>query len=338
MLLSVIAVPCHAMEFTAPPVPETGQRYMPDETDSFGEGLRFVLKNALESIHPALTEALQTCASIIAVTLTVGFLCNIAPEANRISSMAGVAASSLLILRSANSLIHLGTDTVQQLSQYGKLLLPVMTGALAAQGSVTKSGALYAATAFFDSILATAVSDLLTPLVYVFLCTSTVSRLADLPLLTQIKSSVKWLITWGLKTILYVFTGYISITGVVSGTTDAAMLKATKLTISSMVPVVGSILSDASEAVLVSAGLMKNAAGIYGLLAMIAVGIGPFLRVGLQYLLLKLCSGICHTFGVSRIGDLVKDYSDTMGLILAMIGTVCILLMISTICFMRGAG
>lgn len=80
---------------------------------------------------------------------------------------------------------------------------------------------------------------------------------------------VKNVVSWSLKTILTVFTTYMTVTGVVSGTTDAAALKATKVTISSVVPVVGGILSDASEAVLVSAGLMKNAAGIYGILAVL---------------------------------------------------------------------
>ena len=114
------------------------------------------------------------------------------------------------------------------------------------------------------------------------------------------------------------------------------MLKATKLTISGMVPVVGNIISDASEAVLVSTGIMKNAAGIYGLLAILAIWIGPFLQIGIQYLLLKLTSGICEMFTVKSISDLVNDFAAAMGLILAMTGSVCLMFLISTICFMKG--
>jgi stage III sporulation protein AE len=144
------------------------------------------------------------------------------------------------------------------------------------------------------------------------------------------------MITWGLKTVLYIFTGYISITGIVSGSADAAMLKATKLTISGMVPVVGNILSDASEAVLISAGIMKSAVGIYGLLAVIAMWIGPFLEIGIHYLLLKVSSGMIQMFGVKQMASLVKDFSAAMGLVLAMTGTMCMLFIISTICFMKG--
>jgi len=144
--------------------------------------------------------------------------------------------------------------------------------------------------------------------------------------------------TWCLKTILYVFTGYIGITGVISGTTDAATLKVAKMTISGAVPVVGGILSDASEAVLVSAGLVKNAAGIYGMLAVAAVWIRPFVKIGAHYLLLKGTAGFCGIFGSKKTTDLISDFSSAMGLLLGMTGSVCLMLVISTACYMKGVG
>ena len=174
------------------------------------------------------------------------------------------------------------------------------------------------------------------PLVYVYICVSIVTRVFPGQVLDELRKFLKWLMIWGLKTILYVFTGYIGITGIVSGSTDAAMLKATKLTISGMVPVVGGVLSDASEAVLVSAGLVKNSAGIYGLLVVAALWIGPFLKIGIQYLCLKITGGICRMIGTKNIGDVIGDFSETMGILLAMTGSMCLIVLISTVCFMKG--
>ena len=147
---------------------------------------------------------------------------------------------------------------------------------------------------------------------------------------------MKWFMTTCLKWILYIFTGYISITGVISGTVDASVLKAVKMTISGVVPVIGSVLSDASETILVSAGVMKNAAGVYGILAVFAVCIGPFLQIALQYLLLKFCGAVCNVFGHKPSSGLIENFSTGMGFALAMTGTVCILLLISLVCFMKG--
>ena len=152
----------------------------------------------------------------------------------------------------------------------------------------------------------------------------------------NVRNFVKWLMTWSLKILLYIFTGYMGITKVISGSTDAAKLKAAKLTISGMVPVVGGILSDASEAVLVGAGVMKNAVGVYGLLAVAAIWITPFLRIGVQYLLLKLTAGLCQVFEVKKVSGVIQDFSAAMGFLLAMTGTACILLLVSTVCFMKG--
>ena len=56
----------------------------------------------------------------------------------------------------------------------------------------------------------------------------------------------------------------------------------------------------------------------------------------MQYLLLKLTSGVCGAFGEKSSVEMVKDFAAVMGFALAMTGTVCLQLMISTVCFMKG--
>ena len=109
-------------------------------------------------------------------------------------------------------------------------------------------------------------------------------------------------------------------------------------TISGMVPVVGGILSDASEAVIVGAGIMKGSVGVYGMLAILAIWISPFLRIGISYLILKLKAVICQCFGVKQRAGVVENFSEAMGMLLAMTGACCMLLLISMICFMKGMG
>lgn len=334
--ITLMSVTVSADSFVAPTPPAEAQKLMPRETEDFGEGLWFIITSVVNTLQPAFSDAVRTCVSVIAVSLLASMVSDFGFQIKPAISLIATVSTGIILFKPAKSLISLGIQTVTQISQYGKLLLPVMTGALAAQGAATTSGSLYVATALFDALLSSAVSELLVPMIYIFLTVSIVCNLFEQPLLKEISKLIKWMITWGLKTVLYVFTGYISITGIVSGSADATMLKATKLTISGMVPVVGNILSDASEAVLVSAGIMKSAVGIYGLLAVIAIWIGPFLQIGIQYLLLKGSTGMIQMFGVKQTAGLVKDFSAAMGLILAMTGTMCMIVLISTICFMKG--
>ena len=157
-------------------------------------------------------------------------------------------------------------------------------------------------------------------------------------MLKKLRDLIKGIVSWSLKTILTVFTSYIGLTGVVSGTTDAAALKTAKAALSTVVPVVGGILSGASETMLLSVGIFKNAAGIYGILAVMAVFLKPFLRILAQYWMLKLTQMVCSIFGTGRVSELVGDFSTAMGFLLAMTGSACLLILIGTVCFMKGVG
>lgn len=336
LILSVTVMPVSAMDLTAPEAPESARDLMPVQTESFGEGLWKVVTSALKQLRPELMDACGVCLSLIAIVLLVSVLQGMPSVGSGILEWVASLAICGILLYRTSSLIRLGADTVTELSEYGKLLMPVMTAALAAQGGTTSATALYAGTAVFDTLLSSAVAKLLVPMVYMFLALAAANSATGEDVLKKLRDFVKWLMTWFLKIILYIFTGYMGVTGVISGTADAAAVKATKLTISGMVPVVGGILSDASEAVIVGAGVMKSAVGVYGLLAVTAVWITPFLKIGVQYLLLKATAALCGTFGVKRASDLIQDFSAAMGLLLAMTGTVCFLLLISTVCFMKG--
>lgn len=334
-ILSVLIMPVSATEFTAPTVPESGSIYMPDNVDSFGEGLWYVLRSALVAIEPEITQAAGLCVSVIGITLLTSMLQNVSSRTKKIANLAASVGIGILLMQPSGTLIKLGTDTVTTISEYGKLLIPVLTAAVAAQGGITTSTALYTGTTLFCTILSNLICRLIVPLLYVFLCLCIANSAIGEDLLGKMRNFVKWLMTWLLKIVLYVFTGYISVTGVVGGSADASVVKATKLAISGSVPVIGNILSDASEAILVSAGMMKSAAGIYGILAIAATWIGPFLKVGAQYMLLKLTSAACSVFGSKATVNLIKDFSVGMGFILASISTISIMLLIGVVCFMK---
>lgn len=336
LIILILATPVSAMEFIAPTVPDSVEIYMPENTESFGDGIWYIFKQAITNLYPSIADASRICMTLIVASLLISLLQSFSERSKRIVELVGTLMISVFLIQPSNTLIQLGTETIMELSEYGKLLLPVMSAAVAAQGGATTSAALYMGTTIFSTLLVTMISKLIVPLIYIYLCVCIANSAIGEEVLKKLCEFLKWLMTWCLKTVLYLFMGYMGITGVVSGSADAAAVKAAKLTISSMVPVVGGILSDASETILVSASVMKNAAGVYGLFAFIAIWIEPFLKIGLQYILLKLTSATCMILGTKQSSALVQDFSGAMGFVLGMVGTVSLLLMISTVCFMKG--
>lgn len=336
LLVFLLAIPVSATEYTAPVAPEQAQKYMPAETSSFGTDLWYIVKTAISQLQPSVTQAARICFSVLAIKLLTAILQNFSVISSDVTELVGTISIGILLLQPSHSLIQLGLDTVSELSEYGKLLLPVMTAANAAQGGAATSAAIYTGTVIFITILTAGITKIIIPMVYIFMALSIAHSALGNDALKNLKEFVKWAMTWCLKIVLYVFTGYLTITGIVSGTTDATAVKAAKLAISGFIPIVGNIVSDASEAILVSTSVVKNTAGIYGLLVVIAICVGPFLKIAVQYMLLKLTASVCGTLTNGKPSSIANDFSGIMGFLLAMTGTVCLLLLISTVCLMRG--
>ena len=336
MLLALVTMPVSALSLEAPRVPEEASAFMPSEPDNLAQALMEMIRDGILYCRPDLKEAVRISVCVISSVMLLTILRNIPGRCGSYADLVSAVAIALLLLGSSNSMLNLGLDVVARISTYGKLLLPVMAAALAAQGGVTGSAAIYTAGALFSSVLSALISGFLTPMIYLYLVFGIGSAAIGTEILKRFQDNIKSLMTWTLKTILYIFTGYITITGVISGTTDAAALKAAKLTISSVVPVVGGILSDASETILVSAATVKNAVGIYGLFAILAIWIGPFLKIGCHYLMLKGLGAVCGIFSGKNTVVLIDSFCTAMGHVLAMTGSVCLMLLVSTICFMKG--
>lgn len=338
LMIGLLALPVSAAELTPPQVPECGRAYMPQDTASFSDALGELFQKAIQFLRPDWAEALKTGVSVIVIALLAAMLEPLSEQAGKCGILCGTAAICVKLLTGVNSLMSQGIQTIRQLSEYGKLLLPVMTAGLAAQGGATSAGVLYTATAFANAVLTSLMSEVFVPCVYLYLGLSAADCFLDKQVLSKTAAFLKSAISWCLKILLTVFTTYVGISGAVAGTTDAALLKTTKVTIASVVPVVGGILSDASEAVLTGAEFMKNSAGIYGILAILAIVVHPFLRTGMYYLVLQLSTAVCGIFGGKELSGLVSAFSTAMGLLLAMTAGSCMILLVSMICFLKGVG
>jgi len=128
---------------------------------------------------------------------------------------------------------------------------------------------------------------------------------------------------------------FLNITKVISSSADAAIVKAAKTTISTAVPVVGSIISDAAESVAAGASLARSALGVTGTVGVFALCALPFMQVGLQYLLYKGAAMIGGTVGGSSVSELTSKISTAFGMVLGMIGSCVFLVLMSILCAIK---
>ena len=179
---------------------------------------------------------------------------------------------------------------------------------------------------------------LLIPLVYLYILLATAESATDGGGLGKIRELCGWAVRLGVKGLCAVFTAYLSLSRVLTGSADAMAVKAAQAAFSGMVPVVGSILSDASESLLASAGLIRSAAGAFGMLAVLAMALAPFARLGAFYLALRLAGAIGADAVSKAHAGLISNLASAMGYMLAIAASTLWMSLVSSACFLKAVG
>lgn len=306
------------------------------EADGFWSGVWSLLTGGFRDARKGQKEALRLCALLLCVVMLCAM---VHMNSEKMGASAVTAAGALglcgLCMGSFPALVTLASETVQKMTDYAAVAMPVLATTVAMNGGISSSQALYTGTVVFAQVLMQLIARVLIPLVWFYLAIATAEAAIGTDMLSELREFIGWVISKSLRIVIYVFLAYMSLTGVISGSSDAAAVKATKAAVSGMVPVVGSLISDASETLLAGAAMLKNSVGVFGMLAVLGICIAPFLRIGLQYLLLKLTAAVSGTIGMKPHVQLLKHFSTAMGYLLAMCGSCALLLLIAGICFMK---
>lgn len=309
---------------------------------NLNDGAQQLLDRVLQLLPDTIRQALRGGLVLLAVVL----LCGMAQSAHDVGGggqlpvavMAGALAIAGLSAGDMSLMLGLGRTAIDKMYGFGNVLVPVMAACTAAMGSTAAASARQMATALFSNLLIAVINKLLVPMVYAFVAVYTAYAAVGNPGLKRVAELLKWVITTVLTTLLVVFVTYLTVSGAVAGSADAVMLKATKTAISSAIPVVGGIISNAAETILVGAGALRGTVGVFGLLAVLGLCLTPFLQLGVHYLSYKLSAAIAATLTDGRLAELISGIGTAFGLIFGMTGACALLLLISIISGVSGVG
>ena len=249
----------------------------------------------------------------------------------RIVPLVGALAVSAVSVADVNSLMGMGVSSVEKLTSFSNVLLPVVATLTAATGAITGAAVRQMAAILFSDLLMNVINGILIPLVYGYIAGSIAWAATGNGGLKRIAALFKWVATTLLIILLMAYVAYLSVNGIIAGSADAVTIKAAKFAISTAVPVVGGILSDASESILSAAGVLKSSVGVFGMVAVLALCLIPFLQLAVHYLAYKFVAAVASTVGVSSVSGLIESLSSSFGLILGMMGAGALLLLVSLV-------
>ena len=324
-------------------VPENAKEYMNDieitDALNFNE-LWLKLKEAsIELILNSLDSLRQPFLSFLILIMIATLLDTLLPGNKGYLSTLFVSTQILILAASeTKSFFSMAVDAIQQLYDFSTVLLPCLTAASLAAGASVSAGVKYTAAALFMNILLNFTNLLLVPVISAYLVMISGGCIFQQRLLSTLasllKKGCKWILTGG--TIL--FTGYLNVAGLISSTNDLLASKVTKTVIASTLPVIGNIISNASDSLVAGASLLRNCIGIFGMVAVIGTLIAPFISLGIRYVLFSVLSLLAELFPNKTVSELIKGIAGAYSMMLSTLGMGFILIFMTLISFMQVTG
>ena len=295
------------------------------------EGGSFLRETAATALRDALNRSLHGAATLMLLGVLCGALTVRGGKedgAQEYVPLCGVLCAALLSAGDFETLMGLGARTVEELSVLSKVLLPVVASAMAA-GGLAGTGSVWQVTALFASgLLTDLIQSVLLPLVYCYLALCAADAVLPGGRLRPLSETLQKGTGWTLTALLTVYSVFLTLSGVLTGSADRTALRMTKLA-TGAVPVVGGVLSDAAESVLAGASALRSTLGTLGVLGVLAVSLAPLLRMAVQYVLCRAAAFVCAVTGCEELKRFVECLATACSLVLAMTAGSALLLTVS---------
>lgn len=310
----------------------------------FSEGLKSIWSTLTDAAYENFRQGLGVFVTIIIISMLIGLADAVFTDAETDASrrapvIAGILVIAGVCIGNVHSLFGLVTETLSQTETFSKALLPTLSAAMTAAGTPTSAIVKNSAIVLFGDVLITIINRVMLPCTYAYLALITANAALGNDMLKQLSYLIKSGISGALKLLLTLFVAYITVSGTISGTSDAVLERGTKLALTGTVPVVGGIIAEASQTVLAGAGVLRNSIGIFGLIMVLSITISPIIKIGLNFLALKFAAAVASPASPAGITKYIENLSDIFALMLGMTAASTLVLLIGIVsCMQAGVG
>ena len=227
-----------------------------------------------------------------------------------------IAVSSFILV------VETGRLAIERMVLFVQALLPILLTLLAAMGGFTSAAFIHPFMMVALAAIVTIISTIVFPMIHFYAVLSVVSHISEKFKLSQLAALIKD-ITMGIMMLcMTLFVGALSFQGVTGVVADSLALRTAKFLTGSFIPVVGSMLTDALEAVIGTSILLKNAIGLVGVMILIVIWVFPMLQILVIGIIYRLAGALVQPFGESQIGDALETMSKCINLVFAAVAAV----------------
>jgi stage III sporulation protein AE len=283
-----------------------------------------MLKTVIANLKAVASAPVKAVAAVLAILIACALL-NTLKSSFSEKPLQGVfdIVSSLciaaIILIPVSQCVSYCATVMNDSSNFMLTFLPVYSTLAAVSGhpasAIATQSLLLAASEALSSIAATT----FVPMVDMYLGFCVVGAVSPNINISGIAGFVKRAVSWILTLCLTIYTGILTVQGVIASAADSVTVKTAKFVVDGAVPVIGSAISDAMNTVISCAGLLKTAVGAYAIVVFILAYLPPLLECLLWLFAADLSIAVADILGIANMTGLLNAVKEALKLIIALL-------------------
>ncbi|MEG1560158.1 MAG: stage III sporulation protein AE [Clostridia bacterium] len=268
------------------------------------------------SVLDRIKSSMISLISIFIIALTSGFALTLFPNGGKIYETLSLTTAVLIIGIIAycfSKTAALAANTIERLSTFSEVSLPVLSVMLTACGASTGAGIVAPLSAFLSGGVVIAVKTVIMPMILITGVLAIIVNLADRIALKSLYGFFKSASKWTLGLLSTVYFGICSIKGLVAGSCDGLSIKTAKYALDKLIPIAGSFVSGTVDTVLVSAQAVKNSAGIAAIVVSASIMLSPLIEILAYMFAFRLTAALTEPLSDPRIPKMLSSCADVLG-------------------------
>lgn len=304
--------------------------------DSFAELSSFSLNNITEFFSSTLKEKAGDCLSNIFTLLCVIMLSGTVSSlfiGNRHESFISNISVVILILLTVNIVAGALSATISVLKLSGSFMLsfvPVYTLIISLSGNATSALTYNSLIMIFAEAFSSVITYALPDLLGVLLCLIISFSLNESINLSRLINSINKTVSVLLGLSAGAFTGFLSLKNILSASLDSVSVKSIRFLISSLIPVIGSSISEAYSSLLGSINLIKGSVAFVGIIVILVINLPVLTETLIYYLGFTALSYLSDSFSGVRVGECLRGISCALRILMLLCVFEMFILIIST--------
>lgn len=242
------------------------------------------------------------------------------------STVSALVIAILLALKMRNT-ISLACTTISICSNFIYAFIPVFCVIVATSGNTIAAFSTNTMLLSLAQVLNYISKNVFIPLSNCFLAIGICSGIRSELNLRSITAVMKRYITSAISICAATFVSILSIKTAVASKADAIGLRSIRFAINSVVPVIGSAISEGLLSIQTYSSLIRSSVGIVGIIAVAFVFLPAIIDVALWRFCLSLTSVVSDVFGDNSVALVLKAFCDAM----LIMNVILILSMVTTI-------